>query len=223
MPPPKKPFLMHAMEDSETLSLLQRWHEGDRSALEALIARDLPWIEQHVRRRLGAGLRARGETQDYVQDAMIEVLQYGPKFVSQSQTRFRNIIARIIENTLRDRNDWFRARRRALSKERPLPADSVLNLDAPAASVPRPSQNALGNERDAMLRLALELLDPEDRKVILLRQWNEKSFPEIGAELGISPDSARMRFTRALPRLAAKLAELRTPSQDSATPSPGAH
>ena len=50
---------------SETMDLLLRWHEGDRAALDELIARDLPWIEQHVRRRLGPALRARGDTQDY--------------------------------------------------------------------------------------------------------------------------------------------------------------
>ena len=73
----------------------------------------------------------------------------------------------------------------------------------------RPSENAQKNERDSFVRLALEFLDPEDRKVILLRQWEEKSFPEIGEELGISADSARMRFTRALPRLGSRIVELR--------------
>jgi RNA polymerase sigma-70 factor, ECF subfamily len=198
------------MDESETLRLLVAWHAGDRGALQELIARDLPWIEQHVRRRLGPLLRARGDTQDYVQDAMIEVLQYGPRFVSTSQSRFRNLIARIIENTLRDRHDWYKAKRRALSRERPMPADSVLDLDNPELSVTRPSEHAQRHERDALVRLALELLDPEDRKVILLRQWNEMSFPDVGAELGISADSARMRFTRALPRLGQKVVELRS-------------
>jgi RNA polymerase sigma-70 factor (ECF subfamily) len=198
------------MEDSETLQLLQRWHDGDQDALQTLIERDLPWIEQHVRRRLGPVLRAKGETQDYVQDAMIEVLEYAPRFVSASQSRFRNIVARIIENMLRDRNDWYKAKRRAFSKERPIPTDSVLNLDQPQRSVTRPSENAGVSESGAMVRLALELLEPEDRKVILLRQWNEMSFPEIGAELGITADSARMRFTRGLPRLGMKLVELRS-------------
>ena len=202
-------------DGSETMQLLVAWHGGDRSALETLIERDLDWITQHVRRRLGPLLRARGDTQDYVQDAMIEVLQYGPRFVSASKSRFRNIVARIIENMLRDKHDWYKAKRRALSNERPIPTDSVLNLDNPRHSVTRPSENAFRHERESYVRLALEFLDPEDRKVILLRQWEERSFPEIGEELGISPDSARMRFTRALPRLGQKLVELRH-GQDTA-------
>ena len=194
---------------SQTLDLLQRWHKGDRTALDALLARDLPWIEQHVRKRLGPLLKARGGTQDYVQDAMVEVLQYAPRFVSADTTRFRNIVARIIENMLRDKHDWYKAKRRALSKEIPVPSDSVLNLDRPRESVTRPSENATRHERESWVRLALELLDPEDRKVILLRQWEKRSFRDIGEHFGITEDSARMRFNRALPRLARKIAELR--------------
>jgi RNA polymerase sigma-70 factor (ECF subfamily) len=195
--------------DSRTMELLQRWHGGDREALDELIERDLPWIQQHVRRRLGPMLRARGETVDYVQDAMIEVLEYGPKFVSASQSRFRAMIARIVENTLRDQHDWFKAKRRAMSREQPLPSDSVLHIDGRHGEITRPSQNAVKAERESYVRLALELLEPDDRKVIMLRQWEEKSFPEIAEELHISTDSARMRFNRALPRLGRKVAELR--------------
>lgn len=202
---------------SETMDLLLRWHGGDRAALDSLIARDLPWIEEHVRRRLGPALRARGDTQDYMQDAMVEVLQYGPKFISTSQSKFRNIVARIIENVLRDKQDWFKAKRRAMSKERPLPADSVIDLDRPRETVTRPSENAQRNERESYVRLALEFLQPDDRKVILLRQWEGMSFPEMAGELGVSTDTARMRFNRALPRLGQKIAELRSRHDEPTT------
>ncbi len=196
--------------DEETLALLERWYRGDRTALGALIDRDRGWIEAHVRKRLGPMLRARAETQDYVQDAMIEVLEFGPKFVPESHSRFRSLVARIIENMLRDKNDWYRAKRRAGSRERPIPNDSVLGLDRPIDSVTRPSKNAEQGEGASLLRIALEFLDPIDRKVILLRQWEEKEFAAIGTELGMSADSVRMRFNRALPRLALRVAELRS-------------
>ena len=199
-----------ADDPTETMDLLLRWHGGDRAALDQLIARDLPWIEQHVRRRLGPALRARGDTQDYMQDAMIEVLNYGPRFISTSQSKFRNIVARIIENVLRDKHDWHKAKRRAMSRERSIPRDSVIDLDRPMDSVTRPSEKAQQNERESWVRLALEFLQPEDRKVILLRQWEGKSFPEIAEALSISTDTARMRFNRALPRLGQRVAELRS-------------
>jgi DNA-directed RNA polymerase specialized sigma24 family protein len=162
--------------DSRTMELLQRWHGGDREALDELIERDLPWIQQHVRRRLGPMLRARGETVDYVQDAMIEVLEYGPKFVSASQSRFRAMIARIVENTLRDQHDWFKAKRRAMSREQPLPSDSVLHIDGRHGEITRPSQNAVKAERESYVRLALELLEPDDRKVIMRANGRRSRF-----------------------------------------------
>ena len=196
-------------QPSETMNLLLRWHSGDRSAIDQLIARDLPWIQQQVRKRLGPALRMRGDTEDYMQDAMIEALKYCPRFVSRSQSRFRNIMARIIENVLRDKNRWHQARRRAMSKERRIPSDSVIDLDPPNESVTHPSEGAQQNERELWVRLALEFLRPDDRKVILMRQWESKSFAEIAEELGITTETARMRFHRSLPRLGRKIMELR--------------
>ena len=194
---------------SETMNLLMRWHRGDRAAIDQLIARDLPWIREQVHRRLGPALRARADTEDFMQDAMVEALNYSPRFVSQSQTRFRNIMVRIIENVLRDKNRWYQARRRAISKERPIPSDSVIDLDNPQESVTRPGERAQKNESELWVRLALEFLRPDDRKIILMRQWEDKSFAEISAELDITTETARMRFHRALPRLGRKIMELR--------------
>jgi RNA polymerase sigma-70 factor (ECF subfamily) len=197
-----------ASDDSSIADLLRGWHAGVPGALEALIRLELPWIREHVHHRLGDLLRARGETADYVHDALVEVLRYAPRFVTADRARFRSLLARIIENVLRDRHDWYTAKRRALCRERPLPSGSVLDLDLRHDSVTRPSQEAVRHEREAMVRLALELLDPDDRKVILLRQWDELPFAEIAAQTGFTEDAARMRFRRALPKLAEKVAEL---------------
>ncbi len=188
--------------------LLLRWHAGDRAALDVLIERDLPWIRERVARRLGPLLRARGTADDYVQQALVEVLSFAPRFVMEDHSQFRALLARIIENVLRDQNDWYRRKRRNLHQERPLPSDSVLMLDRPRDSVTRPSENAVRDEQQAYTRLALELLEPEDRKLVLLREWDGLEFASVGNELGISADAARMRFRRAIARLARKVEEL---------------
>jgi RNA polymerase sigma-70 factor, ECF subfamily len=187
---------------SDTAQLLRQWHGGDRQALEVLLAQDLPWIERRVRRRLGPLLHAKAETADFVQEAVLEVLRYTPRFVITDRGRFRALLARIVENVLRDQHDRFTAYRRALHRERPLPADSQLVLDPPVRGAPSPSQAAQREEWEAWIRLALELSAPEDRLIILLRQWDGVSFEEIGRGLGIAADAARMRYNRALARLA---------------------
>jgi len=40
---------------------------------------------------------------------------------------------------------------------------------------------------------SVELLEPDDRRLIWLRHWLELPYEEIGAELGLAPDAARMR------------------------------
>lgn len=197
------------MSDDDTRVLLQRWHGGDREAIHVLVARDLPWIHDYVQARLGPLLRARGETMDYVQDAVIAVLSYSPRFVTADRARFRGLVARILENHLRDAHDHHMAACRALVRERPLPSDSALDLDRPQRPVTQPDARADANEQQAWVRLALELLEVEDRQVLLLRQWQDLEFAAIGERMGLSEDAARMRFQRALPKLAKKLDELR--------------
>lgn len=197
------------MVDDDTRLLLRRWHAGERAAIEQLVARDLPWITQFVRARLGPLLRARGETMDYVQDAVIDVLTYTPRFLTDDRARFRGLIARIVENHLRDAHDHHQAGRRSPARERPLPGDSVVDLDAPVSPATAPDSRAANNEREAWVRLALELLPAEDRAVLLLRQWQGLEFAAIGQRLALTEDAARMRFARALPKLAQKLEQLR--------------
>ncbi|HEX5052392.1 MAG TPA: sigma-70 family RNA polymerase sigma factor [Planctomycetota bacterium] len=202
-------------EAHDTRLLLQRWHAGDRAAIDVLVARDLPWIRAYVHARLGPLLRARGETMDYVQSAIIGVLQYAPRFVTDDRRRFRALVARILENHLRDAHDHHAAACRAPAREQPLPSDSVLDLDLPQRSTAQPGSVAERNEQEAWVRLALELLEPEDRQVLLLRQWQELEFAAIGARMGLSEDASRMRFQRALPKLAHKLEQLRTGALDA--------
>jgi len=60
------------------------------------------------------------------------------------------------------------------------------------------------------VQLALELLADGDREIILLRQWEGLPFATVGEQLGIAEDAARMRFERALARLARTVQQLRS-------------
>ncbi len=207
----KGPFTCAIQENNvDTIGLLQRWHEGDREALDEILVRDLSWIHKQVHFKLGDRIRSKEETVDIVQDAVIDFLQYGPRFLISDKDQFRGLVAQIVANTIRDKNDWYKAKRRALDREKPLPSDTVINLDAAGRKADGPKTLAQKNEREALIRLALELIDPDDRQVIVLRQLEDRSFPEIGEQLGIDANTVRMRFNRAMPRLAKRLDELRS-------------
>jgi RNA polymerase sigma-70 factor (ECF subfamily) len=189
--------------------LLRRWHSGDEKAFEALLIRHLPWLQAYVHRRLGDLLRARAETGDYVQEAMIDALRYGPRVVVADDDQFRALLGRIVENVLRDQNDHFRAKKRDAKKQRDLPQDSILALDAPQKDVTRPSMVASREEEKAWLELALECLPTLERRLIQMRDFDAAPFAEIGKGLGIAEDAARMRYRRAVLKLAERVEEIR--------------
>ncbi len=195
-------------QPSETRLLLQRLRAGDRAALDALLERDLDWIRGYVRRRLGPALRSRLESADVVQEAMVEFLRHGPPFLVSDQQQFRRLAARVVENVIGHQYDWFTAQRRELQRERPLPSEDILDLDARRAPGGTPSKEAHRREREACVRLGLELLEAPDREAILLREWKGHSLAEMGTHLGITEDAARMRYQRAVRRLARKVRQL---------------
>ena len=195
--------------ESHTLQLLRGWHRGDRESVAVLMERHLPWIRERIRHRIGPALRNKAETSDFVHDAVIEFLQYAPRFLVTSEVQFRALLLRIAENTIRNKHRWFMAARRKIARERPIPSTTILSLDPAGRSMQTPSKSAERHEREAWVRMAMEFLDERDREILALRQWEALSFVDIGEKLGIGAAGAQMRHIRALRRLSATISELR--------------
>ncbi len=186
--------------DDQTVALLQAWHDGDRKALAELVDRDRDWIVDRVRARRGPLLEAHADTLDDAHDLILQVMEYAPRFVVASRRQFRALVARMAENMLADK-----ARR--LARRRPLGGagleqESRLCLD-PSVSLPAaPSELASRNEEREWLRLGLEFLDDDDRRIVHRHRFEGRTFSEIGQEEGLQESTARMRFHRAMLRLA---------------------
>lgn len=185
-------------------------HTGDRRAwLEGILREHLPWIRAHVHRRLPALIRKKLETGDIVQDALVQFLRYGPRFDLSDPRRLRGLLARIVENVLHDKYDWFTAQRRAIARERPLPGDTVLGLDPPVRESETPSRASQQREDEAWVRLGLELLPGAERETIVLKDWEGLSFAEIADHTGCSKSEARRRYLSALESLVQRVTALR--------------
>jgi RNA polymerase sigma factor (sigma-70 family) len=140
---------------------------------------------------------------------VLEILAYTPRFLVADADAFRRLVAQIVENSLRQGHQFYSRLRRDRSRQAPLPDDTVLCLDPRVRAPTSPSQHACRGEEEAWLRLALDLLAPQDRDVIVLREWGGHTFAEIGGRLGIAENAARMRFERALARLVDRVQSLR--------------
>ena len=196
------------MVQSDTVELLRRWHAGDRGALGMLLARHLKSLHQYVRAELGRELRQLrrdGDSMDIVQTAAARVLGYIPNFIPDNGRQFHQLLRRIVVNDILNRLRSPNVGRREPSRESF--GDSVLDLRSPSQASNSPVRALLAAERLAELRawarVALEFLpDPLERRLMLLAAVEEWSWKEIGDDLDLAPDAARMRFHRLLPKLA---------------------
>jgi RNA polymerase sigma factor (sigma-70 family) len=196
----------------DTLDLLQRWHRGDREALATLVERDRPWVEGHVRQRRGAALQRHEETADEFQELMLRVLRYTPRFLCANRAQLRGLLSRMIENLLIDRARRLASRRHEVLLGQA--SHSQLGLVPGMSPATDPADAAARGEDVAWMRLGLEFLGSKDRDIVWQRQFAEASFVEIAAALGATEDSVRMRFQRALLRLAAIVQRLRAGELD---------
>lgn len=194
-----------------TRELLLRWHRGDQEALALLVQQEQAFVAQHVRGRLGSSLRRQLETQDVVQQTMLNALRNAPRFLLSDRGQLRGLFVRMVENTLQSAANHQQRQKRDVRREQPWTAvadDTVVDLDV-ADTATDPSAAVAREDLRAWIRLALELLDVDDREVVERRDYQEQSFAAIAAELEEAEDTVRMRYQRALPKLAAALTKLR--------------
>jgi RNA polymerase sigma-70 factor, ECF subfamily len=194
----------------ETRELLVRWHGGDARAMAELVEQERAFVESQVRNRLGSLLRRSVDTQDIVQETMLHALKNAPRFVLSDRKQFRGLLTRMVENRLRSSSAHQQRQKRDQRRESPFgPTDAEpLDLDRPSA-VTDPGDAACRDDVRSWVRLALELLDADDRDVLVMRDYQELSFDQIAAETGEAADTLRMRHQRALPKLARALARLK--------------
>lgn len=179
--------------------------------MAALVQQEKDFVAEQVRRRLGPLLRRQHDTQDIVQETMLSALRSAPRFLVSDRSHLRGLLVRMVENTLRVAANHQQRQKRDVRRERPpavSPTGTVLDLDA-AANVTDPGAAAAREDLRAWVRLALELLDVDDREVIERRDYDEQPFATIAEELGEAEDTVRMRYRRALPKLAAAMTKLR--------------
>jgi RNA polymerase sigma-70 factor (ECF subfamily) len=180
---------LEVMKMSTASKLLwERARAGDRSAYDQLFALHRERALLFVRARLGPGLRAHLDSMDVLQDAYLAAHRDFGKFEHTDDGAFLRWLCRIIENRLRDGKDYFGARKRqAVELPRPTP-------DGPGTEAGRA-------EHRRKVAEALDQLDEDHRKVLLLRYFEGLSAEEAGEALGRSAGAIRSLTARALAEL----------------------
>jgi RNA polymerase sigma-70 factor (ECF subfamily) len=197
--------------DADALVGLAR--RGSRAALGKLLGRYRRHLALLAEVRVGRRLREKLDVEDLLQEVALVAHREVGRFHGRTEREFlawlRQVLAATVSNQVRH---YFGTRRRDPRRERPIapgPDDSRTcdrDLVAPHSS---PSQRASRRERAAILAEALRGLPEAYREVIVLRQIEELSFPEVARRMGRTEDSVRNLWIRALARLRPKLEGLR--------------
>ena len=180
--------------------LLSRARQGDRAALNALLAHLRPYLHLLVRVRLGPDLG----NSDIVQDALLRIHEWFGRFRGETVPQLLAWVKPIVHTAV--------ARGRRHPSAVALPADSELLAGLRPARDRGPPEQCVEREEAAdraeqvvRLTAALDRLPEHKRELVQLRFFHGLAFAEIGRRMGKSEGACRVLCLRALEQLRAML------------------
>lgn len=162
-----------------------------------------------LRRRIDPALAVRVDPEEVLADTFLDAGRDWRRFRANEEVTtyawlYRLALDRLIEMWRRETRG-----RRDLRRDRPWPEQSSvaigLSLIGPVTS---PSEAAARGELKEQMPSALDELKDEYREVLWMRHSEQLSFGEIGQVLGVTENTATVRYVRALKRLRACWAAL---------------
>lgn len=165
-----------------------------------------PWLIMIAQREMPDDLRGRVEASDIVQQTLLDAWKGNAGFRGTTHPQrlawLRVILRRVL---LENRRRIVDTQKRGEGGERVVTdaiAQSSLRIEQLAAcEQPRPDEAVANAEQSLQVAEALQRLPDDYRRVILLRQFEHRSYDEIAVELNRSPAAARMLWVRALVEL----------------------
>jgi len=182
--------------------LVEQCRRGDAHAFARLVALHEGMVFNLAARLLGEPEEAR----DIAQEVFLQVYRTVGRFEGRSS--LKTWIYRIVVNQCRNRQRWWRRRR----KDRSCPIEALSPADEArlAEQGPRadsPEERLARRERSRAVQSALLRLSFEHRAVLLLREVEELSCDEIAGTLGLPAGTVKSRLSRARDALRSALVE----------------
>ena len=182
--------------------LIQRCAAGEQSACAELVASHERMVFQLALHLLGD----RDEALDLSQEVFLRVFRTISSF--RGQSALRTWIYRIAINQARNRQRWWRRRRRAdqIQLEHHVLDHGELRQPGDGDS---PDRALARKEMASRLWAALDALPFDQRTVIVLREIDGLSYEEIADSLSVAVGTVKSRLTRARQTLRRALSEVR--------------
>jgi RNA polymerase sigma-70 factor (ECF subfamily) len=192
-----------AQQPAESGSHIRDLKRGDPEALGRLLDYYRPRLRRMMRLWLDPGVRARVDPSDVIQDVYLDAKQQVESYLEDPRVVFYVWLRGLARQRLtKIHRQHLTAQCRTACREEPLPSESSLVLAKRLlAGWTSPSGALSKRQLRLCVQKAMEKLGPNDREVILMRQFEEMSNQEVAQALGLSESGATMRYGRALYRL----------------------
>lgn len=197
-----------ASDSSDTAHLLHRAQSGDDQALGELFARYRERLRRMVRLRLDRRLLGRIDPSDVLQEAYLDVARRAPEYLANPTMPIYLWIRFLTgQRLLALHRHHLGAQMRDVGQEVSLHRGALPQVTSASLAaqllghLTSPTQAAVRAEMQIRLQEALNLMDPIDREVLVLRHFEELSNQETAEVLGIQKTAASNRYLRALKRL----------------------
>jgi RNA polymerase sigma factor (sigma-70 family) len=179
------------VDPESTFSLVERAQAGDQEALDRLLARHLTPLRRWARGRLPQWARDVADTDDLVQDALLQTFRRLSVFEVRGPGALQAYLRQAVLNRVRNE----------LRKKGRRPEETDLG-GLEVAVGQSPLEAAIGKEAVDRYERALAALTPDEREAIIGRVEMGYSYDELADLLGKpSADAARKAAQRALVRL----------------------
>lgn len=191
-----------------TMDLVRLAQEENTVARDALFARYSDRVLDIVRIRLRAGnkLRRKEDSQDLMQQALMQALAGLGSFEMHDESSLIRWLSRVVENVILDRLQYYDAQKRDMEREvspqATGPSDGRTRTFDPRAGERGPATELRHEEQHSIVRECLASLPERYREVILMRDYENAPWPEIVERLGPpNEQAARMLHVRAVAKL----------------------
>lgn len=176
----------HSLDLDSDIALVNRARNGEFAAFEMLFERHRSLVYRFAYQMAPR----RDDAEDIVQEAFVRAYQNLAKY--RDEAKFTTWLLRIVTNLCTDQARMS-TRRTALEQQEAAGALDWMTI----GMTEDPVQNLEEDRRKLVLRKALMALPVHHRSVIILRDLEEREYPDIAQILGCTVGGAKLRVLRA--------------------------
>ena len=191
---------------------------GEKEACGQVLQQCRSYLLAVANQRLPRGLQAKLGASDIVQETLAAAHENFQRFTGATEQELLAWLRQILEyRVLTAERKYFETAATNVNREQQWWRQVNLHgsYGEPVSDGSSPQDKAVHAEQRAMVQTAIRRLQPEDREVIRLRNYELLTFVQIGERTGRTPDAVRKHWARAIERLQDELDGARSSQPDA--------